>query len=506
MGIMSFLLPDDISAESRRELERSAIAGGPDNMPTPTELSFPGGQMRTRRLMDESGYLVAPWPVDGVGHVMGTTATLMERARPYTLLIELARGKINQMRNQAADWRMGGLQVSSDLQQAVHSATLAFGQAVTGASGGKPSAQETRLAQSALDLGYQASRQLVEAYIEQVFAIRHQRAPRLDTTLGCRVWPAAGTVPEPLASGAVPFAQSFNSISLPFSWCDIEPEEGNYQWDAYDELLAWAQTQQLQVNAGPLVDFSSMMLPAWLWMWERELPTMASFMCKFVEATVRRYRGRIRRWQVSAGSNCAGILGLGEEELLGLTYRLADAARQVDPSLELVIGIAQPWGEYMAAQEWTHSPFIFADTLIRSGINNLAALDLELIMGVAPRGSYCRDILETSRLLDLYALLGVPLRVTLGYPAATTTDPGADPELRIDAGRWREGFTPRTQAEWAAAQGGLTLCKPFVQAVQWVHLSDNQPHQFPHCGLVAADNQIQPALDPLRRLREEHLR
>jgi len=233
---------------------------------------------------------------------------------------------------------------------------------------------------------------------------------------------------------------------------------------------------------------------------------MASFMCKFVEAAVRRYRGQIRRWQLSAGSNCANVLGLGEEELLGLTYRLADTARQVDPSLEPVIGIAQPWGEYMAAQEWTHSPFIFADTLIRSGINNLAALDLEIVMGVQPRGSYCRDVLEISRLLDLYALLGVPLRVTLGYPAGESTDPSADPELRIDAGRWRDGFTPETQADWASAFGALTLCKPFVQAVQWCHLADAHSHQFPHAGLLDAQDQPRPAFERLLRLREEHLR
>src|SRR5258708_39977843 len=128
-----------------------------------------------------------------------------------------------------------------------------------------------------------------------------------------------------------------------------------------------------------------MILPGGLGLGERDGPSMGSFMGKFVEGTVRRYRGQIRRWQLSAGSNCANVLGLGEEELLGLTYRLADTARQVDPSLELVIGISQPWGEYMVAEEWTHSPFIFADTLIRSGISNLAALELAILMGVQPR-------------------------------------------------------------------------------------------------------------------------
>jgi len=100
----------------------------------------------------------------------------------------------------------------------------------------------------------------------------------------------------------------------------------------------------MQVTAGPLVDFSSAQLPAWLWLWERDPSSLATFMCRFVEAAVRRYRNRIRRWQLTAASNCANVLALDEDELLRLTYRLVEAARQVDPGLETVVGIAQPWG------------------------------------------------------------------------------------------------------------------------------------------------------------------
>src|SRR5262249_31401109 len=161
------------------------------------------------------------------------------------------------------------------------------------------------------------------------------------------------------------------------------------------------------------------------------LSSLATYMCNYVERTVRRYRGRVRRWQMTAGSNCARVLGLTEEQLLWLTARLAEVGRQTDAGLELVIGIAQPWGEYMAAEDRSYSPFVFADTLIRTGLN-LAALDLEMVMGVTPRGSYCRDRLDASRLLDLYSLLGVPLRVTLGYPSGSGVDADADPEMRVD--------------------------------------------------------------------------
>jgi hypothetical protein len=295
-----------------------------------------------------------------------------------------------------------------------------------------------------------------------------------------------------------------NSVCLPLAWNVSEPAQDTFQWEACDAQLGWAEANGREVSAGPLVDFSSGRLPDWLWYYERDLSALGRFMCRYVESAVRRYRGRVRRWQLTAASNSASVLSLGEDELLLLTVRMAETARQVDPTLELVVGLSQPWGEYMAVEDRNHSPFIFADTLIRSGLS-LAALDVELVMGVTPRGSYCRDLLEASRLLDMYALLGVPLRVTLGYPSARTADPLADPDFRVAAGSWH-GVTPAAQAEWARAFAALAVGKPYVQGVYWTDLSDAEPHRFPHAGLVDAQGQLKPALEQLRQLREQHLR
>jgi hypothetical protein len=495
MGTMTFQLPVGLPADITKELERTCVAGGPDNMPWPTELRLKPDVLAASRSVDESGYLVVPWSVDKVGRLMGTTATLMERPMPYNLLVELARGKVNQLRCQAADWKAGGLQIPESLRKMIDEASHTFVQAVSGTE----SPQAFEQARETLALSYQASELLVRAYVDQVFLVRHQRQARLDATLGCRLSNAA---PPDNLSRTV--CEAFNTVCVPMSWNTIETEESNFDWSAIDATVKWAATNGITLSAGPLVDFSSANLPAWLWLWERDLPSLATFMCKFVDTAVRRYRGKIRRWQLTAASNNATVLSLTEDELLGLTYRLVETARAVDPSLDLVIGIAQPWGEYMAIEDRTHSPFIFADTLIRSGLN-LSALDVELVMGVTPRGSYCRDLLETSRILDLYALLGVPLRVTLGYPSSDASDPDADPELRVAAGRWHGGFNPATQAEWAEAFCTLALCKPFVQGVQWTQLSDVGPHPFPHCGLVDAAGVAKPATQRLRDLRQKHL-
>ncbi|HMC66524.1 MAG TPA: endo-1,4-beta-xylanase [Gemmataceae bacterium] len=493
---MNFLLPANLTAQAARELERACVTGGPDNMPWPTQVRVEPGRLTVRRGVDESGALVAPWQIDGVGVVMGATATLMERDDPYHFQIELARGKVNQLRCQAADWRAGGLQVSPELDERIRDAGTSFARAVTQVPSDKAAAH----AHAALALGYQAAEQLVQVYTEQVFQVRHERQPRLETFLGCRL---GSSLPQ--GSAADRLLQACNGVCLPLNWREIEPTESSYVWGPHDALLAWAESNGLTVTAGPLLDFSPGRLPDWLWLWERDLHSLASFMCDYVETVVRRYQGRIKCWQLTGATNYSSVLSLGEDELLWLNVRLAEAARQVDPSLELVIGISQPWGEYMALEDRTHSPFIFADTLIRTNLN-LTAVDLELVMGVGPRGSYCRDLLEISRLLDLYALLGLPLQVTLGYPSATTPDSRADPELEVALGHWHGGFSPAIQGDWAQSVAALAACKPYVRAIEWAHYSDAEPHQFPHCGLLDADGRPKPALDRLRELRQKHLR
>jgi len=496
MGIMSFQIPADLPPETIRELERACISGGPDNMPYPTQVKVEPGLLTARRGVEESGSLVVPWTIDGAGHLLSATATLIEREQPYQFLVELARGKVHQLRTQSAEWQAGGLQMPPDLTQKIRDASVGFSRAVTK----PPSDEASKEAQGVLTQGYQAAEQLVREYTEQMFQARHLRQPRLDTTQGCVLGPA-----ELTSQHKDILLQTCNNVCLNLSWKAVESTEACYRWETYDAILDWALEQGLNVSAGPLIDFSTSHLPEWLWLWERDLASIATFMADYVQTAVKRYQGRIRTWQLTGGSNCANLLGLGEDELLWLTVRMAEAARQVDPKIEMIVGIAQPWGEYLAAQDRTHSPFIFADTLLRSGLS-LAGLDLELMMGVEPRGSYCRDLISLSRLIDLYTILGVPLRMTMGYPSSADLDAKAHGDGKVTAGSWRRGFDPEAQAEWVADFVALALCKPSVLGVQWVHLSDAHPHIFPHCGLFDDKDMAKPVVQSLRDLREKHLR
>src|SRR5437016_973952 len=157
MGTINFLIPSSLPPEAIRELERACITGGPDNMPWPTQVQVDASRLTVRRDVDESGCLAVPWEVNGAGRLMSASATLMERDLPYHFQVELARGKINQLRCQAADWRSGGLQMPADLIHQIRDASLTFGRAATQ----MPSDQAAAQAQTALNMGYHTADRLV---------------------------------------------------------------------------------------------------------------------------------------------------------------------------------------------------------------------------------------------------------------------------------------------------------------------------------------------------------
>ena len=109
-------------------------------------VEFMGDRLALRRDIDEIAHLQIAWDIEGVGQFVGTTATLMERIPPYHLLIELARGKINEVRNQLAEWESVGLQIAEPVSTCIQRATKTFGQALLEVGG----AEANRLAGQAL--------------------------------------------------------------------------------------------------------------------------------------------------------------------------------------------------------------------------------------------------------------------------------------------------------------------------------------------------------------------
>ena len=147
-----------------------------------------------RQTTNESGRLFLPWPVEGFGTPIVGTATLIERPEPYRLAVELARGKLNDVRNQLADWRQMGLRTPPELDPVLGEAQRTFIRAVTARD---DPAAAFAAAQASLAACWKAGNVLVDTYTNQVLQTRlaaTPEAPHLPTS-AARSTPTRG--PEP---------------------------------------------------------------------------------------------------------------------------------------------------------------------------------------------------------------------------------------------------------------------------------------------------------------------
>jgi hypothetical protein len=327
---------------------------------------------------------------------------------------------------------------------------------------------------------------------------RHHEEGLLDTRLAARTVDGPGAL-------ASEYTRSFNACQIAIRWCDLEPEESHYDWTKVDAAVSAAKAAELPITGGPIIDLGVETLPSWVKEWVNDLPTLAAFMCDFLETVITRYKDDIRRWVVCAGFNHTDSLDLDDDSRLRLAFRLFEAANQIDPNLELVLSVAQPWGDYLVNENQTISPLTFPDDMIRAGLH-VSAVELEIRSGILPRGSFPRDLLDAYRLLNLYGLLGVPIEVVLNMPSANGPDPMARSGQTIWPPAWPAGPTPQLQSAWGASFAALALSTQHVHAVTWDHWSDQEPHMSPSAGLIDADGHPRPLLSHLRTLRTAHLR
>jgi hypothetical protein len=180
--------------------------------------------------------------------------------------------------------------------------------------------------------------------------------------------------------------------------------------------------------------------------------------------------------------------------------RSVEIVRSLDPDAPVVISLDQPWAEYTSRRDLDFPPLHFADALVRAGAD-LFGLMLEINLGYDPGGTLPRTPLEFSRQLDYWSILGLPLFVSITVPGGAGDDPAAGRRVQLPPGQWTAG---RQQA-WAGQYVPLLFSKPYIAGVFWNQLRDGEPHEFPHGGLIDAEDQPKPALQTLATIRRTHL-
>ncbi|HXY33875.1 MAG TPA: endo-1,4-beta-xylanase [Planctomycetaceae bacterium] len=485
MGVMRFLVYPPESVLAWPEVFDGYLSAA-DGRVFPTEIEVTGNLLACRRSVSDSGRLHVAWPVEGYGRPVISTASLPEREEPYLLLLELARGKIAQLRDQISAWEVGGMTIPEAFQAPYQEASRKFREAT--ALQDQPH-RLAELCKQSLARAFEAADIAVKSYAGQRLAARRKRSPQPPAALGCSLGQYL-----PGSDLGLAFREPFAAAIVPVEWKHVASAAGDAHWDLADAQLEWALANRLFVSGGPLLDLSVDGMPAWLGSWGSDLPNLQSVVCDYVETAVGRYAGRIRHWNVCARANTGGAFGLSEENRLWLVARALEVVRQVDDEVQVMIRVDQPWGEYQGRGSHRLAPLQFVDALLRAGIG-LSAVDLEIAIGFRQRGSAPRDLLELSRLLDLWSILGIPLYVTLACPSQpVAADAKATGGIEIEQGRWKREWSEAAQADWIDELIPVLMAKQSIVGIFWMHLSDGVQHEFPHAGLMRPEGTLKPAL------------
>ncbi|MDA0835135.1 MAG: endo-1,4-beta-xylanase [Planctomycetota bacterium] len=493
MGVMRFMVRPPELVDALPDLHRAYITGI-DSRIFPIRVDFEGEVMACRRQTSESGRLHVAFPIPGYGSPVIGTSSLREQDEPYVLAVELARGKISQIRDQIGAWEIAGMEIPAAVAPLMKEAQHLFAQSTAGQSSDIDEA--SRLAILALEKAFAVSEIIVDEYARQRLLVRRRRTSQLPAFLGCNL---ADQIPQGEQESL--FLKSFQAVGVGIEWKSIEPEEGEYFWEKADQQVEWATKKKLLVRGGPLLDLGADGLPRWLWQWEHDFLNMQHFVCDFVQTAISRFVSQIRQWEVACRVNTGGALTLSEEQRLTLVARVLEAARKVDDETQLLIRIDQPWGEYQARGQHRLSPLQFVDALVRSGLG-LSGINLEINIGYRPLGTASRDVLDFSRLIDLWSSLGIPIYLTLGFPSCADQDPRCRTDLEVGTQGWKGDWNEENQAAWVEMYMPLLLAKPSVVGIYWTHLSDQGTHECPHAGLFRADGSAKPVVEQFIRQRQ----
>ncbi|HEX4148889.1 MAG TPA: endo-1,4-beta-xylanase [Pirellulales bacterium] len=487
------MLVDPASGITPQAADRAYLSGL-DQIPWPCRARLKDHELQIERAVNESGKLHIPFTIPNRGEMTIATGTLMQRDRPYHLEIELARGKLNQVRNQAAEWQAMGLVLAQPVEAALRRAIEEFSHAVTDQRDAALAAKRARHAlATALDVG----ELLADSYVEQALALRHRQMARLPTFLGLRL--DHRLLP---AAALAHLLTAFNSVTVPLVWRNVEATEGDYQWNVYDRQIEWFQSHGVHVCAGPLLRLDDAGLPDWLTLWEGDFDGILAFSTDYITRVIERYRGKVALWQCASRVNVGAPLGLQEEQKMQLAVRALETMRKLDPDTPAMICFDQPWGEYLRRSEFALSPLHFADALVRAGLQ-LGGIGLEINLGYYPAGTWPRDRLDFSRMLDLWSYMGLPLHVMLTVPSGDQPDAlarGVSAPLASSV-----AWTAEVQAAWIKRFVPLMLAKSYVQTITWNQFCDSDVHDFPNGGLFDGGNAAKPAFATLAQLRKKHL-
>lgn len=474
-----------------------AYLAGTNHVPMRAEFDLGDGELVCHKRTPGPAALAVMWPVKGAGRVLLETTRLLERERPYNLHLELARGQLMRISQKREDWGLFDIDNIEHLVKNCRKAQSLFIEAVKASD----VATGAKLADEALSIAVPLGEQM-SLFHATVFLNRRRQAGQFGRRLfGCSVSHGAK---EDLYRKRL--LNGFDFVTVPVSWRQLEPKQGEFVWDQVDDWVEWLSENHVPIKASPLVSLHEHHVPDWLYIYEHDFDAIRDFIHDHITRVVRRYGSRIHVWDTVSGIHAHNTFNLNFEQLMEVTRMATAVTKQLAPRAVTLIDLVAPWGEYYARNQRTIPPLLYADMMVQNGIN-FDAFGLQLFVGVNLDGMFVRDMFQMSTMLDRFANFGKPVHITaVQVPSHSTSDENdawGGAFLPHDAGVWYDQWSEALQSRWLREFYNIALSKPFIDTINWRDLSDQDEHFLPHGGLLRTDLSPKLAYEQLCTIRAQ---
>lgn len=477
-------------AKSRAAISlQGAHLVGNDGVPLRGEITQAKGEIRCQTRSQEAAGISLLWTIQGFGTVQIQTTRLPPSDKPYHLQIELARHRLLCITLKLEEWGLFDYPGMEDTLAEIDAARDLFIQALQRVEDPRAAAD---LADRSLEKAMWASENMGRFHASVFLNRRRQSAGFSKQFLGLTMPASTSKVGLPRRLG-----DGFDSVRIPFTWRDIQPEEQRTDYDTADAWVKACAESKLAIRGGPLLNFGVRSVPDWMYIWENDYEAIFDFAREHVRRTVQRYGRQITSWTVASGLHAENVFAFNFEQIMDLTRMAAAITKQHSARAPIILDITQPWGEYYARNPRTIPPLLYADMAVQSGIS-FDAFGLQFLFGIASPGYHLRDMFQISSMIDRLANLGKPLHIT------ALAVPSANPDGE-NGGRWHGEWSDETQAEWLAQFCEIALSKPYVESVCMQSLADGISDGLPQGGVLREDLTPKPAFTRLGELRRSLL-
>jgi hypothetical protein len=459
-----------------------------ERVPYPMHAHIEDGLLICRTATTESLRVQAPWALPGRDPCILGTSTLPSRQETYLLVLELARGRLTDLRH---FFQEGSAQEERPLPKPLLEAHAIFVEAVL-------HRDDTQRCASLATKSLQKCLELAELQLS-----RHFHSNEVNASLADKLsLNMTGLTPgDPLTEWLI---HNSDICRIGPNWRTVNPQEDLVNWADWETPVKIAHESGMTIHCGPLIDFSADSLPGWLKRYD-DITQLCRAVSRYVSYVVRSLKSRVHVWHVVRRPAMAKVNGLTEEHQIKITMSAIQAVTQNAPEAEMVVDLTAPWAEWLSRSGFELGPLHLADTLARADLG-LTGIGLEMAMGYPTPGSHLRELFDISKLIQLYHQINLPLHLTLAAPGSPEISRHPDMPHRVgaDPRQWPSGCDQTTQAALGMKVMSLAAMMPGVRTIHWANLWDAPEQEYAFSGVFTQEKKpksLAREIENIRRFR-----